>query len=385
MSSLLTRLLPFGKKPEPTPPGVYHLQAPPDAVLPYRLHLRVEADGSGVLIVNAATVLHLNTSAAAHALELVRGASEEAAAAEVSRRFRVSRSRALADHRAIRDEIIALATTPHVDPVVYLGLDRDEPYSAALSAPYRLDLALTYTTDPDGAMDPLARRRVDRELTTEEWKQVMSKAWEAGIPHVTFTGGEPTRRPDLAELIAHGQALGQVTGVLTEGRRFADTAYLDSLSKAGLDHILVSLVPDDPASRAGLKAAVACEVFAAVHLTLTPKLAPRAEAMLADLKAMGVPAISLSASDRSEGLARALASARETAARLGLDLIWDLPTPYSSHNPISLELEAPSQGAGKAWLYVEPDGDVLPTQGQDKVLGNILRDPWASIWGKARE
>ena len=34
-------------------------------------------------------------------------------------------------------------------------------------------------------------------------------------------------------------------------------------------------------------------------------------------------------------------------------------------------------GAGKTWLYVEPDGDVLPAQGMaDNVLGNFLRDPW---------
>jgi len=39
-------------------------------------------------------------------------------------------------------------------------------------------------------------------------------------------------------------------------------------------------------------------------------------------------------------------------------------------------------GAGKAWLYVEPDGDVLPAQGMaDQILGNILRDEWEKIYG----
>jgi len=31
-------------------------------------------------------------------------------------------------------------------------------------------------------------------------------------------------------------------------------------------------------------------------------------------------------------------------------------------------------------LYVEPDGDVLPAQGVNRVLGNILTDPWKKIW-----
>ena len=40
------------------------------------------------------------------------------------------------------------------------------------------------------------------------------------------------------------------------------------------------------------------------------------------------------------------------------------------------------KGAGTAWLYVEPDGDVLPAQGVNKVLGNLLTDPWEKIWKK---
>ena len=38
-------------------------------------------------------------------------------------------------------------------------------------------------------------------------------------------------------------------------------------------------------------------------------------------------------------------------------------------------------GAGRAWLYVEPDGDVLRSQGMPgKILGNILRDNWETIY-----
>lgn len=73
------------------------------------------------------------------------------------------------------------------------------------------------------------------------------------------------------------------------------------------------------------------------------------------------------------------------AAGLGLALKFDLPVPYSSDHPVAMETEedeAPD-GAGKAWLYVEPDGDVLPAQGMaDRVLGNLLRDPWDQIYKK---
>jgi MoaA/NifB/PqqE/SkfB family radical SAM enzyme len=67
---------------------------------------------------------------------------------------------------------------------------------------------------------------------------------------------------------------------------------------------------------------------------------------------------------------------------LGIELVWNLPVPYSAANPIALErnrLEKP-EGAGRAWLYVEPDGDVFPDQGILQPMGNLLTDSWESIW-----
>jgi MoaA/NifB/PqqE/SkfB family radical SAM enzyme len=42
------------------------------------------------------------------------------------------------------------------------------------------------------------------------------------------------------------------------------------------------------------------------------------------------------------------------------------------------------KGAARSWLYVEPDGDVLPGQGINHVLGNMLTDPWETIWSEAK-
>lgn len=385
MTSLLSRLLFKSAAPAPIAPGLYHTMAPQDVEKPYRLHLRIEPDGSGILIVNAATVLHLNRTAAAHAYEILLGSSEEQAARTVASRFRVSAGRALGDQQRLRDQIMTIATTPELDPVFFLGVDRREPYGTRPSAPYRVDLALTYRSGPGGALDPLARKRVDRELTTDEWKRVLTTAWEAGIPHVTFTGGEPTLRPDLVDLVAHAESLGQVTGLLTDTRRLADRAYMQALSQAGLDHILAAVEPGDRASMEGLREALASDVFTAAHLTLTPKEADQAKPRIRELTDLGVRTLSLSASENRPDLAKRLAEAREEAARLGLDLIWDLAAPYSAINPISLELEAPRAPGGRTCLYVEPDGDVLPAQGVDRVLGNVLRDAWLAMWSVAAE
>ena len=56
---------------EVIPPGTYHYLSPQDDPRNYRLHLRVEPDGNGVLIINASTILHLNQTATEYAYYLV--------------------------------------------------------------------------------------------------------------------------------------------------------------------------------------------------------------------------------------------------------------------------------------------------------------------------
>jgi MoaA/NifB/PqqE/SkfB family radical SAM enzyme len=106
---------------------------------------------------------------------------------------------------------------------------------------------------------------------------------------------------------------------------------------------------------------------------------------------MGVQNLSLS-TDTIE-LKDDLYARRESLAEHELHLIWDLPVPYSQYNPVTLEVapeiaerEMASNGPGQAWLYVEPDGDVLPGQGfYDEVLGNFVTDPWERIWQNASQ
>jgi MoaA/NifB/PqqE/SkfB family radical SAM enzyme len=83
------------------------------------------------------------------------------------------------------------------------------------------------------------------------------------------------------------------------------------------------------------------------------------------------------------GLQDQLNQLRDHAAEINLRLVADLPVPYSEAHPVALETaeDAEPTGAGKAWLYLEPDGDVLPSQGlADQILGNILKDEWSKIY-----
>jgi MoaA/NifB/PqqE/SkfB family radical SAM enzyme len=152
------------------------------------------------------------------------------------------------------------------------------------------------------------------------------------------------------------------------------------LLQTGLDHLMIVLQADNKVSWQALKNALAGDIFTAVHLTMTEGNAHQLPEIMQKIAKMGVPALSLSAQDPALG--NQLNSLRDQAAFLQLSLVWDLPVPYSTQNPVTLEIAEQDkvEGAGRAWLYVEPDGDVLPAQGVNQVLGNFLKDPWDKIW-----
>ena len=365
---------------QPLSPETHTYQSGPGEP-PYRLHLRLMPDGSGLLIINAATVLHLNPTAAEFAYHMMKGTPADQVAKEIARRYSISTPEAQKDYVDFHERLQTLIHTPDLDPTTYLDFERVAPHSKELTAPLRLDCALTYRLPAGSQAEYAPTRRVDRELTTQEWQAIMDKAWAAGIPHITFTGGEATLREDLPDLIAHAEKVGQVTGLLSDGLKLADKAYLHTLLQTGLDHLLFILQPDNPASWQALEAIMPEDLYTTVHLTITPWNVRKAGETLERLAGLQVQSLSLGASEPS--LHADLQALRNKAASLGLTLRWDMPVPYSAENPVShetIEDEVPS-GAGKAWLYVEPDGDVLPTQGDaDHILGNFLKDPWEKIY-----
>lgn len=374
--NFITRLF---TKVEPLPEGTHHMQAQLDEK-PYRLHLRLRADGSAILVVNAATVLHLNPTAAEYAYHFIRGTDPMEAAREIASRYRISRQTAQSDFVDFVDRIHTLISTPDLDPVTFLDFERVAPYSADLSVPLRLDCALTYRLPEGSSVEVAPVKRVDRELSTDEWKAILDKAWRAGVPHVTLTGGEPTLREDLPQLIAHAEKNGQVCGLLTDGLKLADKSYLDLLLQTGLDHVLLILQPEVDASWKAIATILPEDLFLTVHITINEAILAESRLTLERLQAMGVRSLSLSFSaDLGE---EAQSTLRNTAADLGFTLRWDLPVPYSESNPVAFETkedQTPS-GAGRAWMYVEPDGDVLPSQGAaSRVMGNLHSDPWEKI------
>jgi MoaA/NifB/PqqE/SkfB family radical SAM enzyme/metal-sulfur cluster biosynthetic enzyme len=86
-------------------------------------------------------------------------------------------------------------------------------------------------------------RRDPDELSTEEAKRLIDRVAAFGDPPplLVFTGGDPLRRPDLAELVAHGTARGLSVSVTPSATAAVTDARLGALRDAGLARLAVSL------------------------------------------------------------------------------------------------------------------------------------------------
>jgi len=371
--------------PKPLPENTYRGNLPLPDGTNCRMHLRINDHGEGILILNASTILHLNPSATEFAYHLIQQTDDETIIKELVKRYQVSASSVQSDYETFKGRLESLLLSPDLDPENFLDIDRIELHKERFSSPLRLDCALTYQTSEDSSPIVTPVDRVKRSLDTQEWKTILLKAWDKGIPHVVFTGGEPTLRPDLVELVKFAEDTGQVTGLLTDGARLTETDYLHSLLSAGLDHIMIVLESKNPVSWEAIKDVINEDISLTVHITVSNNQPSKYKDLFDRLQGLQVKRISLSA-DSLEG-GKMLSEVSRKALDYGFSLVWDLPVPYSEVNPIALELiqvENSLKGAGRTWLYVEPDGDVLPGQGITTVLGNILTDPWETIWSAAK-
>ncbi|MGH6873636.1 MAG: radical SAM protein, partial [Aestuariivirgaceae bacterium] len=93
--------------------------------------------------------------------------------------------------------------------------------------------------------NPLHLDRRSAELDTATWKRVFSEADELGVLQLHLSGGEPTARSDLLELVSHCTALGLYTNLITSGV-LLDKDKISALADAGLDHVQLSLQDIDP-------------------------------------------------------------------------------------------------------------------------------------------
>jgi radical SAM protein with 4Fe4S-binding SPASM domain len=290
-------------------------------------------------------------------------------------------------------------------PVYDIEIEAKETDPKLWKAPPRMDLALTYNCNNNCYFCYTGGPQKVRELSTAEWKTVMDKLWDSGIPQVVFTGGEPTLRNDLAELVDHAQPF--VTGMITNGRKLATLA--PELYRLSLDYVQVTLESHLPEVHDrmvgttgawqetcdGIRRGIASGLEVVTNTTLTndnialfPDLIKTGPSL--GLKIMACNTIICSGRGACskqnnevplEELKSTMSQALEIADEVGIRLEWYSPTCYKQFNPLEFGFGPKFCSAAQYNMTIEPDGSVIPCQSwlKEKV-GNILTDPWSSIW-----
>ena len=372
-----------------------------------RIHLRLEKDGHGVLIINANQLYHFNQSAALMAFLILEEVDDNFVIKNLQSTFNVKKKQASADFIQFKTDFDRIIS-PNDDPcpICDQNLDTFTPFSKHPSAPYRIDLALTYRCNNNCVHCYNEFGRVKNELVIAQWKQVLDHIWDIGIPHVIFTGGEPTLINFLHDLITHAEKLGMITGLNTNGRKLSDPIYIEALVSAGLDHVQVTLESHDAdihdritAARGsweqtttGIINALNSRLYVMTNTTLLRSNSAALADTLQFLSALGVPTVGLNGliysgrgtsvteSISEDELPALLEIAKSHAERSGQRLIWYTPTMYCHFNPIESNLGVKGCTAALYNMCIEPDASVLPCQSYYHSLGNFLKDPWDSIW-----
>ena len=287
-----------------------------------------------------------------------------------------------------------------------------------MHAPHRMDLLVSPMIEKGEWMCPLhckgcyaAKQSgmiIKKELSTEDWKTIIDKCRTADIPQLTFTGGEPTQRKDLVELIWH--AKWHITRLNTNGLNLTPE-YCQALFDAELDGVQVTLYSDNHSIHDNLvgKLGAWVQTIQGIQNALKAGLSVSVNTPLMRLNSNFDETLRLISSLRvkyatcsglipagaapqriksGEALTNAelfkvMQSAVETAHSLALDLTFTSPGWLSSAQLQELGLTEPICGACLSNMAIMPNGAVTACQSwlQDKEgLGNMLTTEWKEIW-----
>ena len=293
-------------------------------------------------------------------------------------------------------------------------------YAPEMTAPHRMDLMVSAMTRGGAwhcnqkclhcyaAGQPLSDTP---ELTTAQWKEILAKLRAANVPQVTFTGGEPTLRADLVELVDAAQWF--VTRLNTNGRLLTPEL-CRRLYEASLDSVQVTLYSHDPAIHnalvgaegfddtvAGIRNAVAAGLSVSVNTPLC-SLNTDYAATVRFVHELGVRYVTCSGlipSGSAEGaesratrlteeqLTDVLRRAVTVAEELEMEMDFTSPGWLKEETLRSMGLTlVPSCGACLSNMAIAPDGGVIPCQSwlSSQPLGNMLTDDWDKIWQSQR-
>lgn len=250
-----------------------------------------------------------------------------------------------------------------------------------------------------------------KEMTTDEWKKVIDICKENCIPQLTFTGGEPTIRKDLVELIDYSRWF--VTRLNTNGVLLNKTL-CKKLYDASLDSVQITLYSYDEEIHnklvgannfqktvKGIQNAVEAGLNVSINTPLctlnkdfvkTLEFANELGVTYASCSGLIVTGNAKTEESKStqlteEEITKIIEDACKFAEEKEMEISFTSPGWIKEEKLKELKLDVPSCGACLSNMAIAPDGSVMPCQswlGTNQSLGNILSTKWKKIWNSSK-
>lgn len=302
------------------------------------------------------------------------------------------------------------------EQIGYMTIGEYEPY---MTAPHRIDLMVSSMVK-SGHWNcnqkclhcyACGQKQAEvQELSTEDWKTIIDKCRKAKIPQLTFTGGEPTMRSDLVELIHYSRWF--VTRLNTNGVLLTESLCKE-LYDASLDSVQVTLYSYDEkihntlvgtnnfnSTVKGIKNAVESGLNVSINTPLCT-LNKNYVKTLEFIKNLGVNYVSCSglivtgnatkeeskATQLSEDeLHNILINSSKYCEENHIEIAFTSPGWVAEEKLRALNLMVPSCGACLSNMAISPNGKVIPCQSwlNGEVLGDMRLDDWKKIWNNPR-
>ncbi|WP_051434619.1 radical SAM/SPASM domain-containing protein [Desulfonatronum lacustre] len=258
------------------------------------------------------------------------------------------------------------------------------------------------------------------EMSTREVKTILERIRnQAHVPSVSFTGGEPTLRPDLPELIRHAsRELSMRVNLISNGTLITP-GLANELADAGLASAQISIEGPDGASHDAItqvpgsfvRSCRAVERLRDVGITVhcNTTINRRNLEVVTDMPVfvrdvlhgerfsmnMVIPAGSASQNEnpdqqsnpsilvRYTEMASVVLAVQQAAAAAGVEFMWYSPTPLCLFNPILAELGNKGCSACDGLLSVDSFGRILPCSSCEDPMGNLLDEDFQTIWERS--
>lgn len=410
--------------------GVLHTTLNPEGPGVVRIHLvPPKENGMSVAIINGQDIIPVNTSWSILLAEFIKNVNEYSGREIQENEYKLILNKTcravkkvypfISKKRLTSDVYTILNTFKQIayreQPDVEIGYMNIGEYAPNMQAPHRMDLMVSAMTKDNkwhcnqNCVHCYAagqKQSSEEELSTEQWKKIIDNCRNAWIPQITFTGGEPTMREDLIELIDYSQWF--VTRLNTNGIKLTKE-YCEQLAKASLDSLQITFYSADEeihnklvgAQRyketvAGIENALATGLSLSINTPLC-SLNKDYVKTLEYLHSKGVLYVTCSGlittgnaeSAESQNLQlsteeikQILKDAVDYCFSNGMEISFTSPGWIEPEYFDQLGITVPTCGACLSNMAVTPGGNVVPCQSwlSGAVLGSMLNEPWEKIW-----